>query len=69
MDLAAILRQAIKDSGLTQHALAEKSGVPQPRISGFINGGTLQLDYTGKLMDALGLKLTGKLLTKRAKKA
>ncbi len=57
MNLAEILREAIIASGKTQYALSKETGVPQSRISAFLNGGGLRLEHAGKLMDAVGVKV------------
>ncbi len=64
MDLADIIRKAIAASGKTQYALSKETGVPQSRISAFINGGGLRLEHAGSLMDAVGVKV----LTPRKRK-
>lgn len=60
MDLAKQLRAAVAKSGKTQVELSTASGVPQSRISAFMRGGSLRLEYTGRLMAALGLEVRAK---------
>jgi len=54
----ATLTAAIRESGLSQHALAEKAGVPQSVISRLLAGRKSDLHYTTilKLAAALGLE-------------
>jgi len=58
-DLAEQLRQAIVNSGLSQHQIAERSGVAQPHVSRFVSGAraTVTLQTASKLAAALGLRL------------
>ena len=51
------IRAAIARSGLSQYALADKSGVPQSRISGFLAGGSLRLENAEALCKVVGLDL------------
>lgn len=57
MNLALTIRRAIAASGRSQNELAARSGVPQPRISAFVRGGSLRLEAASKLMAALGLEV------------
>ncbi len=60
--LASALMQARKASGMTQSALAEKSGVQQADISRMENGSMIPTMSTFlKLMDALGVTVTLKI--------
>lgn len=54
---AQILRQAIRDSGLSAMRLAELTGVPQPTISRFLSGADMRLSRAMTLADYLGLEL------------
>jgi plasmid maintenance system antidote protein VapI len=56
-ELADILRDAVRKSGLPQYALAEKADVPQSRLSTFMAGGDLTLRNASKLAKVLGLTL------------
>jgi len=47
--LTELVRQSIRQSGLTQMELARRSGVPQPRISTFLKG----QDAYGQTLDKL----------------
>ncbi len=67
--LASALMQARKASGLTQIALAEKSGVQQADISRMENGSMIPTMNTFlKLMDALEVTVTLKIGEKPKKK-
>lgn len=57
-DYGDILRDAIKDVGLTQYVLAKTTGIPQGALSKFMNGGDLRLQTFNKLAHALGFDLT-----------
>jgi predicted XRE-type DNA-binding protein len=56
-ELADELREAIRRSGLSQNELAKLSGVPQPRVNVFMNGGDMKLRSAGKIAKLLGLTL------------
>lgn len=57
-DLAATLRKAMKDSGLSWGELAHLSGLTVPQISHFQAGDKpLTLAQASRLCEALGLKL------------
>jgi ribosome-binding protein aMBF1 (putative translation factor) len=67
--LASALMQARKASGLTQIALATKSGVQQADISRMENGSMIPTMNTFlKLMDALGVTVTLKIGEKPKRK-
>lgn len=51
------LRDAIRDSGVSQYQLAKASGVPQGAISVFMHGGDLMLSTFNCLACAMGLEL------------
>lgn len=63
------LREAIEASGQSSYAIWKATGVSQSQLSRFRGGGTLSLDAAAALCRHLGLRLGGKLLTRRAKKA
>ena len=57
-DLAQQLRDAIRSSGLSQHKLAQLSGVASGSISRFLAGDRdLQLSGAGRIADVLKLRL------------
>lgn len=56
-ELAEQLREAIRRSGLSQNEIAKRSGVPQPRLNVFMNGGDMKLRSAGKIARVLGLSL------------
>lgn len=55
--IANALRDAIRASGWTQAELSRRTGVNQPAISVFMNGGSLMLDTAERLALALNLQL------------
>jgi transcriptional regulator with XRE-family HTH domain len=56
--LADVLRQAIKQSGLTLYAVAKTAGVDAPIVRRFMAGERdLRLATAAKLCEALNLKL------------
>jgi ribosome-binding protein aMBF1 (putative translation factor) len=66
---ASALMQARKASGMTQSALAEKSGVQQADISRMENGSMIPtLNTFMNLMDALGVTVTLKIGDKPTRK-
>lgn len=55
--LAALLREARLGRGVSQSALARRTGLPQPAISRFENGReTPSLERFGRLVAGLGLR-------------
>lgn len=59
-DMAEKLRTAIRKSGLSLSQLARETGVPQPRITVFLQGKDIRLSTAQKLMARLGLELVKK---------
>jgi predicted XRE-type DNA-binding protein len=57
--LSEILRDKIRQSGMTQAALTKVCGVPQPRIAVFLGGGDIRLATAEKLMAYFGLTVGG----------
>lgn len=55
--MADTLRKAIAASGVPVLTLSKKCGVPQPRISDFMNGKDIRLKTAQKIADYFGLKL------------
>jgi plasmid maintenance system antidote protein VapI len=56
--LADVLRQAIRDSGVSQQEVSRRTGVPAPVISRFLSGQRdLTLDTAEKLVVYLDLEL------------
>jgi len=53
------LLEAIERSGLSDYAIAKRSGVPQPTVTRFRNGShrTIKLDTADKLAQMLGCRL------------
>jgi len=68
-----IIMRAIRESGMTQPELEEKSGVSQATISRFMSDDlqvrrTVTLPVADRLCRALGLKLTKRRPTKKERK-
>ena len=55
--LADLLRQRIRDCGLSARALVEPTGVKQQTISEFLRGKDIRLATAQKLMDYFGISL------------
>ena len=51
------IRQAAKNSGLTQTKLAEMAATSQRAMSDFLRGGGLKLDSLDNLADGLGVTI------------
>lgn len=51
------LREAIRESGISQYALAKETEVPQSRISDFLSGRAIASDNFDRLAKAMGLEL------------
>ena len=56
-DIAAQLRDAIRQSGKTALQLAKESGIPQPTISRFLNGADMRLSRAAKIAEVLRIEL------------
>jgi|GEM_PF-2137128 len=57
-DLAATIRKAVKDSGLTPYRIATDADVDRSIMTRFVNGQRgLTLDTASRLCDVLGLVL------------
>ncbi len=55
--MADLLRAKIRSSGMTLTEVADKTGVPQPRLTVFMQGKDIRLATAQKLADHFGLKL------------
>jgi predicted transcriptional regulator len=55
--MAEILREAIKESGISILALSKLCGVPQPRLFHFMAGKDIRISTAQKLCDHFGLVL------------
>ena len=56
-ELADILRDAIRRSGLSENELARRTGVLQQSINAFMNGSDMRLANASKIARVLGLTL------------
>lgn len=54
--LADLLRDRIRSCGLSARKLEEATGVSQPTITVFLNGGDIRLMTAQKLMDYFGIR-------------
>jgi len=59
-EMAEVLREAIRKSGLSARQLCAMTRVPQQRISSFLSGKDMTLRNAHKLADYLGLELRPK---------
>ena len=59
VDLAEIIRQAFRESGMTRAELSRRSGVFYSALHGFIGSDRdISISTASKLMEALGLTVT-----------
>lgn len=58
LESAIALTKARKESGLSQHELANVSDVPQSTIARIESGANTSIDTLSKIANALGKKLT-----------
>jgi transcriptional regulator with XRE-family HTH domain len=56
--IASRLRSEIKRRNLSQYRIAKETGIKQPSLSRFLNGGSLKLETAAVLMEYLGFLLT-----------
>ena len=60
-EFSEVIRQAIRERGLSQREIARVTGVAQPIISRFMSGErTLRMDTASVLIHYLGLELAAK---------
>lgn len=57
--LADRLRQAMRESGLTQFEIAKATDTFPSGISRFLNGGSLRIETAERIMDLLGFEVVG----------
>jgi predicted XRE-type DNA-binding protein len=55
-----LIVREIKKQQLTQYRIAADTGIPQPCLSRFLNGGSLKMETAGVLLDYLGFELKRK---------
>jgi predicted XRE-type DNA-binding protein len=55
-----LITKEIKKQKLTQYRMAKDTGIPQPCLSRFLNGGSLKMETAGLLLDYLGYEITAK---------
>lgn len=54
------VRQAIRTSGLTPYRIAKETGVSEPTLSRFLNGGTIRLALVDRIAELLGMRIVTK---------
>jgi N6-adenosine-specific RNA methylase IME4 len=57
--LAEQVRDLLRNSALSQHQISRETGITQPGLSKFINGGSLKLETLEVLLDYLQLAICG----------
>lgn len=57
-NLADQVRKLIRDSQLSQHQIARDTGIKQPGLSKFLNGGSLKIETLDSLLDYLHVGLS-----------
>lgn len=55
MTVSEKMREVISWSGVSQKELAQKTGIAQSTINGYLNGRTAPMDAIDKIADALGV--------------
>ena len=58
--IAKVITDEIKKRKLTQYRIALDTGIPQPCLSRFLNGGSLKMETAGVLLDYLGYEIASK---------
>jgi len=58
--IPGLLRAEINRRKLTQYRIALDTGIKQPCLSRFLNGGSLKIESAAVLLDYLGFELTRK---------
>ena len=58
--IAKVITDEIKKRHLTQYRIALDTGIPQPCLSRFLNGGSLKMETAGVLLDYLGYEIAAK---------
>ena len=58
IDIIEQLRQAVRDSPLSVNKIAKASGVPQSRLSDFMNGKEMRTNSAAKLAKYFQMRLT-----------
>jgi len=58
--IGQLIAREIEKRKLTQYRIALDTGVKQPCLSRFLNGGSLKMETAGVLLDYLGFELKRK---------
>jgi len=59
-DLGRVMRREIARHKLSQYRIAKDTGIKQPSLSRFVNGGSLRIETAGVLLGYLGFELIRK---------
>lgn len=65
--LPKVLRDEIERQQLTQYAIARETGIKQPSLSRFLNGGSLKIETAALLLEYLGYDLVERRKSKRGR--
>ena len=58
--ISQLIVKEIEHQQLTQYRIALDTGIPQPCLSRFLNGGSLKMETAGVLLDYLGYEIRRK---------
>ena len=58
--LGKLISKEIEKRQLTQYRIAKETGIKQPSLSRFLNGGSLKMETAGMLLDYLGFEIQRK---------
>ena len=58
--ISKLITSEIKKRQLTQYRIAKDTGIKQPGLSRFLNGGSLKMETAGVLLDYLGFEIAAK---------
>ena len=58
--LGKLISKEIEKRQLSQYKIAQDTGVKQPSLSRFMNGGSLKMETAGVLLDYLGFEIRRK---------
>ena len=58
--ISKLITGEIKKRKLTQYRIAKDTGIKQPCLSRFLNGGSLKMETAGVLLNYLGYEIVAK---------
>ncbi len=58
--ISKLITKEIEKRRLTQYRIAADTGIPQPCLSRFLNGGSLKMETAGVLLNYLGYEISHK---------